>query len=590
MFVCPVGSLLRVDMIKCLEKTEMKTLFSLEQNVDLKKFEKLTKNVKNKEIIFSSFEQPSVLNNLYSCFKHLLKYYPDEFFTIIDIDDVFEENFPNNIQNFIEVLKRRNVHLGRFLGPRLNGEIINPRKFGYYYSTVFHVSIFKTFPPVSFFNPVHADNFIVGFALSHTDDILWLPKYLGYVHLKPSSIEKTGTSSENSKSSSRMFSGISSERLERSEIERTRRQDEPKTEGTEKISEGTEKISERTGIEKYFETEQSKLPRSPSERLFRSDSSMITHRRLEDTLFMYCLEPFGFASECYSLPKFTISIATMPKRIMKLMKTVDGLLEINPIRQKVIKIVINCAEKYEPLMKFCKESGVEFRFVEKDEGSFNKSHLTESEKDGLVLTLDDDVIYDSNIIQKLFRSFILSDRRTVFAGQVRELRTDYYETCPKVTKTDFQCVSVIGGSGVLYPPGFFKHIFKTVQETERIETVQNDFKTDSERIETENSFPDSLQKDSKTDSERSLKDEFKQKELNIDRNIFKTCDDMFFSMMAYKNNFKIKPSKYPLRNKSLGLSDDSLYYRARLDNFKEYSEGLKLVQKTFRENFKSELD
>lgn len=409
-------------------------LFTLEKHVDINEFNKLTAGIKNKVTIVNQLE-PSVLNNLYNCFQYMLVNYPDEYFTIVDIDDSFNEHYYSNVKRFASILRKQNVLLGRFMGPMLNDKVVNPRRYGYYYSTVFHISIFKYFAPLTFINPIHADNYIVGFALEHSNGMLWSPKYFGYEHIKRAN----------------------------------------------------------------------------------TDSSTVTAKRLEDTLYMYLLNPFSFVSECIPMYPITISVATIPSRTTLLTKM---LLTLN---NRIAKVIVHCGTEDTKIMELCRMTGHEFRLAVPDNGSFNKIDLNSYEKSGFVLTLDDDYMYDIDILPKLFKSYLLNGRNCVIAGQVRELKSDYYPECPKVSKTDYSVVSVIGGSGVLYPPNFF------------------------------NDIPE------------------------IDRNVFVTCDDMYFSYCARLKRIPIKTCLYKLDNISWQPSV-GLYSNAVKNNFTEYSKALQLVK------------
>lgn len=402
--------------------------------MDINEFNRLTAGIQNKAVIVNQLE-PSVLNNLYSCFQYMLAKYPDAYFTIVDIDDSFNEYYYNNVKRFVCQLRKNGVLLGRFMGPLLNDRIINPRRYGYYYSTVFHISIFKYFSPLTFINPIHADNYIVGFALAHSNGMLWSPKYFGYEHIK------------------------------------------------------------RT----------------------HSDSDTINAKRIEDTLYMYLLNPFSFAYECVPMYPLTISVATIPSRTAMLAKMLLNL------SNRIAKVVVHCGIRDAKIMDLCKSTGCEFRQAVPDNGSFNKIDLNDYEKSGFVLTLDDDYLYDIDILTKLFKSYLLSGRNCIIAGQVRELKSDHYPECPKVSKTEYPIVSVIGGQGVLYPPGFFSDI------------------------------PE------------------------IDRNVFVTCDDMYFSYCARLKHIPIKTCLYKLDNEPIHQTI-GLYSNALSNNFTEYSKALQLVK------------
>ena len=129
MLVCPVGNISNTRILECIEKyntNDVKVIFSLEQTVSLKDLERLTKSIKNKEII-QNILRPSVYNNIYNIIQYILRNHSDEYFTIIDIDDSFNECFIPGIVNFSKAMRKNNSRFGRFMGPRLNDKIIDPR-------------------------------------------------------------------------------------------------------------------------------------------------------------------------------------------------------------------------------------------------------------------------------------------------------------------------------------------------------------------------------------------------------------------------------------------------------------------------------
>ena len=430
--VCPVKNFQNANILKKLKGFKGKVIFSLEKETILNNE---LDDIENKEVI-RNFLKPSVLNNLATAFEFICEKYPNEYFTIVDIDDNIEDiqKFEKFLNEFISKLKQKGLTFGRFNGPKINNQVINPIPYGYYYSSVFHPSVFKNFPILDFINPIHGDNFIIGYAIEHSNGMLWSSKFFGYEHIKFNS----------------------------------------------------------------------------------TDSSTITKERLEDTLFMYLLNPFSYNLDCSPIPSLTISIATMESRTEVFRKMISNF------PRGFWKIVIQSSS--EKIRKIAEEEGIEYRFAEIDNGSFNKINLKESEKKGFVILLDDDFIYDSQIIQKLFKSYLLNGRNCVVCSIARELISDSYQECRKVFRNEDGNISVIGGGGVLYPPNFFSNI-------------------------------------PKRDSE-----------------VFKTCDDLFFTFIAQTKNIPITMCRFGLKNKQLEVSD-SLYKKALSNNFEEYSNAIRTYLK-----------
>ena len=118
----------------------------------------------------------------------------------------------------------------------------------------------------------------------------------------------------------------------------------------------------------------------------------------------------------------------------------------------------------------------------------------------------------------------MNGRDCVVCSIARELISDSYQECRKVFRNEDGNISVIGGGGVLYPPNFFSNI-------------------------------------PKRDSE-----------------IFKTCDDLFFTFIAQTKNIPITMCRFGLKNKQLEVSD-SLYKKALSNNFEEYSNAIRTYLK-----------
>ena len=450
-------------MLKYLNEFNGKVIFSVEHDTDPKVLGKIIE--KDNVDVIVNHNEPSVLSNAFNSFRYINKTYPDEYFTIFDIDDELESpsdlnlkdpakimrEFENNFNSFISELRSKNVKLGRFLGPRIDKRIIDPRKYGYYYSTIFHPSIFKYFPLHDYMNPIWGDNYILGYTLRHSPKMIFKRKYFGYVHVKHQNADSSTVS---------------------------------------------------------------------------SDSSTFSSNRLIDTLYMNIIEPFGYIP--IELPRIIISMATMRGRERVFLQTISSVFKMIGINH--CKIIINTMianEITELLSKTFNSFPCEVivRQPEIDKGSFNKINLKKSEKKQLILTLDDDMIYDEDLIVNLLNTFISNGHKNIVAGQVRELTSDLYVNCKKVKiMSNEDCLrSVIGCNGVLYPPCFFIDIPKR--------------------------NPD----------------------------IFVHCDDLYFSYIAAVKHVKVITANIPVTSTEI-IVKTGLFTLAKSNNYKEYSDAIKFIR------------
>lgn len=138
------------------------------------------------------------------------------------------------------------------------------------------------------------------------------------------------------------------------------------------------------------------------------------------------------------------------------------------LQQKIVpkRIILNLDknswsdETLPPLLKKLRQIGVEVRFVE-DIGPYTKFLPTLKEfPNDVIITVDDDIYYDSNMVEELLSAYEHSDKKSIICRNGMRLHKkdgkfityseqSHISACDDVPGVPF------GVSGVLYPPHIF---------------------------------------------------------------------------------------------------------------------------------------
>ena len=163
-----------------------------------------------------------------------------------------------------------------------------------------------------------------------------------------------------------------------------------------------------------------------------------------------------------------VSLTSFPKRINKVWIVIESLL-----RQKtkpnyiILWLSIKQFQSLEDLPKNLKKYqslGLIIRFCEDDFGSHKKYfYVMQEYPNDVIITVDDDVIYNTNIIKKLvdlhkeFPQTICCNLASFIKNSNKKI--DTYINWPTVTEKHEPSYSIIpiGVGGILYPPNCFDH-------------------------------------------------------------------------------------------------------------------------------------
>lgn len=161
----------------------------------------------------------------------------------------------------------------------------------------------------------------------------------------------------------------------------------------------------------------------------------------------------------------TISFTTYPARVKWLPIVIGSIIRQS---RRPDRVVLYLSKKQFPDSQNCilnriKKQGVVIKYVDGDIRSHKKYFYAMQEYSGnLIITIDDDIIYDRNMIDDLYKSFI-KHPKAVSAKRVHKI-TFRDDKSPKPyleweidtkEKIDIESYDLIatGCGGVLYPPG-----------------------------------------------------------------------------------------------------------------------------------------
>ncbi|AUM13451.1 hypothetical protein [Ketobacter alkanivorans] len=188
--------------------------------------------------------------------------------------------------------------------------------------------------------------------------------------------------------------------------------------------------------------------------------SMMTMLHLEQSAIARCGS--GIGNDCAQ--NIVVSLTSYEKRIDELYLCIESLFRQSLKADRVILwlSVKNFPGKDLPrtLLSQC-EKGLEIRFIEDDLGPYKKIIYTLDEcPESLVITVDDDVLYPVDMVEKLYRSYLLSPA-AVHCHRAYRMRVRNNNQLEPYKKWDVVgCegqtgidIFPTGIAGVLYPPG-----------------------------------------------------------------------------------------------------------------------------------------
>ena len=173
----------------------------------------------------------------------------------------------------------------------------------------------------------------------------------------------------------------------------------------------------------------------------------------------------GITNELYNTESFTISLTTYDKRIFDVYLTIESIMQQT---LKANRIVLWLAEEeFDPnnipeTLKFQQKRGLTIKFC-KDIRSYKKliPSLKEYPND-VIITIDDDVIYNIDLLEKMIRSY-QNDPQYIYFNRGHLITFNkngsiapykYWKWQTNETRPSHLYMPT-GVGGVLYPPGSF---------------------------------------------------------------------------------------------------------------------------------------
>lgn len=167
----------------------------------------------------------------------------------------------------------------------------------------------------------------------------------------------------------------------------------------------------------------------------------------------------GITDTRYSSNNIIVSLTTYGKRINDVCFTIESLMQQT---MKANKIILWLDESFEHKMLPTSlirqvERGLEIKYT-KDIKSYKK--LIPALKifpDDVIITVDDDVIYDFDFLEKFIRAH-LTDPKSIYAGRIHSMTFDDKGNLKPYLEWDWYTASepskhlITGVGGVLYPP------------------------------------------------------------------------------------------------------------------------------------------
>jgi hypothetical protein len=176
-----------------------------------------------------------------------------------------------------------------------------------------------------------------------------------------------------------------------------------------------------------------------------------------------------------------ISLTSFPARMDSIGLTIESLLRQS---MKPNRIILWLTKEENPTLEIPNQIkkyidlGLEVRFSDENLKPHNKSfHTARICSDSIIITADDDILYSEKFVERLYKSYQNSDKKTVICELAHEITIgenkkprDYdkwnIESIGKTGPSDLLLAKGVGG--VLYPRGFFRDIYfdiETIKET-----------------------------------------------------------------------------------------------------------------------------
>lgn len=174
----------------------------------------------------------------------------------------------------------------------------------------------------------------------------------------------------------------------------------------------------------------------------------------------------------------TISFTTYPARVKCLPMVIGSLVRQTRKPNRIVLYLskLQFADLNNPIFSSIKKQGVEIKLCDSDLRSHKKYlYAIQEFPEDLIITVDDDIIYDKNLVDDLYQSY-LRHPNAVSAKRVHRIRFDsankvkpYLEwdiaTQELIDTESFELVAT-GCGGILYPP------YGLIQEYSNVEVIR----------------------------------------------------------------------------------------------------------------------
>ena len=221
------------------------------------------------------------------------------------------------------------------------------------------------------------------------------------------------------------------------------------------------------------------------EGLYKLSFPMVKNRKLNKLFFAWNYLVRAFMQKTYPLfcrlkkcdtgvtnekydKEIIVSMTSFPPRIDTIRWTLESIIRQS---MKPNRIEIWLSEDEFPgreipeVLKEYEKKGVEIFFTPLDLKPHKKCfHTAQHNRDSIIITLDDDVLYSEDVVKRLYECYLQSDRHSVICELGHEIlltedgRPKMYSEWnweAKGIKGPSNLLMAKGAGGILYPAGFF---------------------------------------------------------------------------------------------------------------------------------------
>lgn len=192
----------------------------------------------------------------------------------------------------------------------------------------------------------------------------------------------------------------------------------------------------------------------------------------------------GISEERYCDRELIVSLASYGKRLREVALTIESLMQ-QTLRPNRIILNLDPSERNRPLPMSLKKQikrGLTINYTEEEIRSYKKLiPVLEKYPEALIITVDDDVLYNFDVVERLFDSY-LNNPDKVSALRVHTMKFDanddllpYNEwDMEKVTTENPRHIFPTGVGGILYPPHILsKEVFNRETYMEICQTADD---------------------------------------------------------------------------------------------------------------------